>query len=109
MRAAEALGVITIEERRVTRDRSLTNVVRIASTQWRQHIAKDGKGHRRRDGRREDGRIDASPWTPEPTTAALAGRAAVRMDRRRELYASIKTGLALGGGGCKAAHPKSSF
>ena len=108
LRGAEALGVLTIEERRVTRDRSLTNVIRIASPRWRAHIAKDGSHRRHRDGRDRQDRPDTNPWTPEPATAALAGRAAARSDRRRELYTpSTAPALLSGGGGCKRLHPKS--
>ena len=44
LRAAEALGALTIEERRFTAFRNDTNVVRIASPEWRGWLRLKGGG-----------------------------------------------------------------
>ena len=44
IRAAEAAGVLTIEERRLTAFRNDTNVIRIAAPEWRSWLRLRGEG-----------------------------------------------------------------
>lgn len=97
LRAAQALGLITVEERRVSAFRNLTNVVRIISLEWQawMRLPRSGGGCQRERGTNTKDSSSPKKWPQTSLKSAAEGQRYPLLHKghqqpfRRERYRSI--------------------
>jgi hypothetical protein len=86
LHAAKALGLITVEERRVSAFRNLTNVVRVISPEWQawMRLPRSGGGCQEKRGTFTQDSTSSKTRLPNPQEGAARGQSHQRLSKGRQ-------------------------
>jgi hypothetical protein len=95
LRAAQALGLITVEERRVSAFYNLTNVVRVVSPEWKawMRLARSGGGCQREQGTITQASTSSRKRLQTPLKGAAERQGYPRLHMLEGLSAEQESGL----------------